>query len=127
VYTFIMVNGKRIVARMLEHDMAYQRTNEISSDEKTRYYTNVVLPDGATGATYREKVFGKAVEEVTKKLKVLLDAIDTDAYDAFQASLKDWNLDKGTVDEQHPDFALWNGHTEWPFNCAGDPPLEVRE
>jgi hypothetical protein len=123
LYTFIMVNGKRVVARMLEHEMAYQRTTEIPADEKAKYYKNMALPDGTTGASYKEKVFDKAVAEVTKRLKVFLNALDTGAHDAFQASLKDWNLDKGTVDDQHPEFALWNGHTEWPFNCPGDPPL----
>lgn len=122
LYTFIMVNGKRIAARKFEPDMAYKKTTDISPDEKTKYYTDITLPDGTTGASYTEKVFNKAVVEVTKRLKAFLKALDTDAHDSFKKTLGVWNLDKGIVADRNPKFALWNGEITDLFKCPGDPP-----
>ena len=63
--------------------------------------------------------------EVTQRLKVFLNALDTDAYDAFKKALGDWNLDKGIVADKNPKFALWSGEIQDLFNCKGDPPPTV--
>jgi hypothetical protein len=118
----IAIDATKVIARKFEPGMAYQRTTDILPDYKAKYYTNITLPDGTTGASYKEKVFDKAVAEVTKGLKAFLDALDTDAYDAFKKSLGDWNLDKGIMADKNPKFALWNGGIQDLFNCQGDPP-----
>lgn len=120
-YGFLMKVGTSVAARVIEPGMAYHKTIEIALDDTTKYYSNITLPDGTTGG-YRDKVFDKAVSEVTRRLAVFLNALDTDAYSDLAAALRQWNIDKGTVDDQHPQFALWNGQTEWPFQCPGDPP-----
>ena len=113
----------KVLARLAEPGMAYHVTTDIHDDERTNCYSNVKLPDGTTG-DYKNKVFNKAVNEVTTKLKDFLNGLDNgDSYATFRNELKPWNIDKGTVDDQNPQFALWDGKTEFPFNCPGDPPL----
>ncbi len=116
--------GTSIAARVVEPGMAYRRTTDIADNEpedKTRYYSDMTLPDGTNSNYYRDKVFNKAVDEVATRLKDFLNALDnTGSYLALKKSLGEWNLDKGTVDGNNPHFALWNGQTEFPFNCLGD-------
>ena len=102
--------------------MAYHRTTDIPDNDKTKCYSNVLLPNGSNG-DYKNKVFNKAVDEVTKRLKDFLNSIDNgDLYAAFRNGLRPWNIDKGTISDRSPNFALWNGETEFPFICNGDPP-----
>lgn len=125
-YSFIVKEGTGLPARWLEPNMAYHKTTEIASTEKTSYYTDMVLPDNSANKSYRNDVFNKTVAEVTRRLKDFLNSLDnTDAYLALKKTLGDWNIDKGTVDGNNPQFALWNGKTEFPFNCPGDPPQSV--
>jgi Zinc dependent phospholipase C len=115
------IDSTKVVARIAEPDMAYHRTDDIPPDEKAKYYTNMTLPDGMTGR-YKEKVFDKAVADVTKGLKVFLNALDTGSYDAFKADLGDWNLDKGIMGDRNPKLALWDGEIHDLYKCKGDPP-----
>jgi hypothetical protein len=125
VYGFLMKVGTGIAARAVEPGMAYHRTTdpEIAA-EKSKLYSNITLPDGSTNKSYRNDVFNKAVLEVAKCWRNFLNALDnTGSYLALKKSLNAWNLDKGTIDGNKPQFALWPpGKTEFPFKCPGDPP-----
>jgi len=121
-YSAIMSVATKVVARIAAPDMAYHRTADIPPGDKARYYTNITLPDKTTGS-YKVNVFDKTVEEVTKRLTTFLNAIDnTNIYSVLKTDLRPWNMDKGTINDTSPEFALWNGRTEYPFNCDGDPP-----
>ena len=121
-YSAIMSVATKVVARTAAPDMAYHRTADIPPDDKTRYYSNITLPDRTTGG-YKVKVFDKAVDEVTKRLSTFLNTInDTNIYTFLKNDLRPWNIDKGTVNDADPHFALWNGQTEFPSECHGDPP-----
>lgn len=121
-YTFLMSVATKVLARDLESNEAYHKTTDISESDKATHYFNPILPDGTNG-NYREKVFNRAVGHVTSRLKDFLNAIDSAGLPpAIQESLVNWNIDKGTIDGANPKFALWNGQTEYPFDCLGDPP-----
>lgn len=121
-YMMVMIDATGVVARAAAPGIAYQKSTDIGLIEKTKYYSEITLPDGKTGE-YKKDIFNKAVQEVTQRLQVFLSAIVSDEmYDSFKQSLGQWNLDKGTIDGTSPTFALWNGQTEYPFDCKGDPP-----
>jgi Zinc dependent phospholipase C len=122
-YVGLMKDATTVLARDLSSE-AYRRTTEITDENKTRYYSDITLPDETPHQNYKDKVFNKAVDEVTRRLKVFLSAIDNqDSYRALKDSLGKWNLDKGTINGNKPQFALWPpGRTEFPFDCPGDPP-----
>jgi Zinc dependent phospholipase C len=125
-YSFLMKVGTAIAARTVAPGTAYQRTPDIAANEpanKAKYYTDMTLPGGTPHNNYRDKVFNKAVDEVANKLRDFLNSLDnTSSYLALRKKLEDWNLDKGTIGDDNPKFALWDDHTEYPFNCPGDPP-----
>ena len=123
IYKALVTDATKVVARIIEPGMAYHKTTDIADNEKTRYYSDVSLPDGTKG-NYKDKVFNKAVEEVTRRVKDFLGALDSAELSLdLKKDLGNWNLDKGTIDDHSPQFALWNGETEFPFDCNGDPPL----
>ena len=123
-YVILMKDATTAWARDLT-SQAYRRTNEIRDKDKAQYYLSIILPDKSMGKSYRNDVFNKTVGEVTRRLKNFLRAFDDiDAYSNLKNNdLGDWNMDKGTVDDKNPQFALWPpGETEFPFDCPGDPP-----
>lgn len=122
-YDFIMIDGTKAVARDFASQMAYQWTADIPRDHKEKYYTHMVLPNGRTDGDYKIDVFNKSVNEVVRKVTIFLKAINNDAsFTELINDLKPWNIDKGTLDDQSKQFALWSGRTEDPFDCPGDPP-----
>jgi Zinc dependent phospholipase C len=122
LYLAVMKLGTTALARDVAHDMAYQRSTEIPPGDKERYYSAITLPDGRPG-TYRDDVFIKTVSEVAQRLKLFLGAISNKKmFASLQKRLAPWNLDKGTLSDTNPTFALWKGQTEFPFDCPGDPP-----
>ncbi len=122
-YNMVMTLGTKPVARTLAPGMAYHRSTDILPSDKTKYYTDITLPDGTRG-DYKNSVFNKAVNEVAKRLETFLKAFDnSESFTELINDLKPWNMDKGTINDQSPQFALWNGQTEFPFQCPGDPPL----
>jgi Zinc dependent phospholipase C len=127
-YLLLMKDATKALARGIEPGKAYHRTTDIATnapEEKKKYYSDMTLPDGTTG-NYKDKVFNKAVDEVTKGLKDFLNALDnTVSYLALSKSLIDWNLDKGTISGYNPKFALWDGQAEHLFDCPGDPPKKT--
>jgi hypothetical protein len=121
-YIAIANDATKVFARTFAPGMAYHRTGAIPEGEKAKYYTTVALPDGTKG-DYKNKVFDKTVDEVIKRLRIFLKALDNaDSHATLKSDLGSWNIDKGTINDKDPKFALWNGKTEWPFNCPGDPP-----
>ena len=125
LYLAVMKLGPTALARDVAHDMAYQRSTEIPPGDKERYYSAIILPDGRQG-TYRDDVFTKTVSEVAQRLKLFLSAISNKKmFASFQKRLAPWNLDKGTLSDTNPTFALWKGQTEFPFDCPGDPPAHA--
>ena len=123
-YSDVVRIATEVIARTVVPGMAYHKTTDISMSEKDSFYLHPKLPDGTTG-DYRNRVFNKAVNEVTSKLKPFLNALDSsDSYNEFKNEIRPWNIDKGTIDDITPQFALWHGRTEYPFNCNGDPPAK---
>lgn len=121
-YNMVMILGTKPVARTLAPGMAYQRSADILASDKANYYTDITLPDGTRG-DYKNRVFDKAVDEVTKRLETFLKAFDNpESFTELINDLKPWNMDKGTINDTSPEFALWHGRTEFPFDCNGDPP-----
>ncbi len=122
IYKALVIDATKVVARTLEPSMAYHKTTDIADNDKTRYYSAISLPDGTKGH-YKDKVFNRVVEEVTRRAKDFLGALDNPELSlALKKDLGNWNLDKGTIDDHSPQFALWSGKTEFPFDCDGDPP-----
>ncbi len=123
-YSFIMSVGTGVVARTVEPGMAYDATGEIARNDKIKYYSHAILPDGSVGA-YKDKVFARAVGEVTARLTAFLKALDDDAsYTAFKSTLGAWNMDKGIVADTNPKFMFWDGGITDLYNCHGDPPAK---
>lgn len=121
-YVAVVNDATKVIARTFVPSLAYHKTTDIPDDEKTKYYSNVMLPDGRSG-DYKNNVFNKAVDEVTRRLSTFLNALDNaNSYTALKANLGQWNIDKGIISGEDPHFALWKGETEYPFECNGDPP-----
>ena len=122
-YSDVVRIATKVIARTLEPGMAYHKTTDISKSEKDSFYSHPKLPDG-TADDYRRRAFNRAVNEVVARLKYFLNALDTvDSYTEFKNELRPWNIDKGTIDDISPQFALWHGRTEYPFDCKGDPSI----
>jgi hypothetical protein len=122
-YSDLMRIATKVPARTIEPGIAYHKTTDIPDSDKAKYYFSIALPDGTSG-DYRNRVFAKAVGAVAETLKTYLLSLDNSAsYALFKNELGPWNIDKGTVSISSPQFALWNGQTEFPFDCHGDPPV----
>ena len=118
-YGFIVKEGTGLPARWLEPNMAYHKTTEIDDAEKNEYYSGTVLPNNSEHKSYRNDVFNYTVGVVTERLKIFLNSLDDSTVDN---KLGDWNIDKGTVDDESYDFVLWSPWKAEPFDCPGPPP-----
>ena len=122
IYGQLMSAGISFAGRALDHKLTYQKTTEITADDKKNYYLNISLPPDGTKGKYKD-VFNKAVDKVANGLSRFLNALDnTSIYLDLKKDLKEWNMDKGIMADRDPKFALWDGGIKDLLDCNGDPP-----
>jgi hypothetical protein len=80
----------------------YMKASDISADDKKKYVTGIVLPNGET-STY-DSIFNKAVDLIGNVWLQLFDCIANASPDKVSMFIKNWNLDTG-VDENQ--IVLW--------------------
>jgi hypothetical protein len=88
-----------------EKNMVYKYTNEITAQEREKFYNSARLPDGSTG-NFKTAGFDKAVKKIVEIWDNLFQDIQNKKPENCSNYIKNWNLDTG-VDEDQPWF--WKG------------------
>lgn len=88
--------------------LAYPPSDEFSRAEVRRYYEKVLLPNGGRGR-YRESVFEKAVQEVSRTWDIIYDWIFNSGERGVRLDFPDWNLDTGFANNAPSDLpTFWS-------------------
>jgi hypothetical protein len=85
-----------------EIELVYRKTDELSADQKNRYFNNVSIPGETSGSFI--KVFDKTVAKVIEVWGHLWNDIQSDSAQNVATYIKNWDLDQG-IDMDKP--SLW--------------------